>query len=367
MDGGYMKSLVNIFFCLIVALISTPVTFAAESEQVVEEKPTTDLKSGDVIILEGITIEPNNVNATAKPAEAPVEDKEVPVETKTKEATEVKESQPSTKLEVNYDKNAAEVNKRVNEEIREKEKAKEEDKAPQTPAQKPINNQAPEQKPKDQVSPEVKKLVDEIDKFLKEVPAEKPAPSTSTTTTTTTPNTRPQASNNQEIKKTVDLVTEVVSSNKISKAESEKIATATQLIIQEYNKRIEAAPTEEKKQELRNEAVEKINQSIKETSTEAYAYITENKDKLTIDDQKNEEIDIEAAVENDEIDETTDRNKDYTSETKEIHIEKSPKLNQELDAGPTRSMTIVIIVILVLVIALSVLLALRHYEKQARK
>lgn len=366
-----MKSLRNLFLYLIVALYFIPTAHAEEAVDAPSEKPTTELKNdGEIIILEGTTVEvktPNAANSAKRPEIQVEKPQEVKNEKEESNKTETRineskeetssEKQKDNKLDVTYDQKTAEINKKANEEIRQREKERQAEKN-QPPAEtKPSETTVPNPKIEKELSPDVKKLVNEIDKFLKDVPEEKPSTTKSTTYT--------KSEEAKNVRKAVDMVSEVITSDKISKADSEKIATVTKEIVEEYNKKIEAASSEAQKENLRKEAVEKINQSIKNTSKEAYDIINKESEDLTIDDQKNEPVMVELDVENKEKISPSDDDKD--NKTQQKSLSKSSRLNQESTSfKPNVLITFILVSVLVIGILAAIGLAIKQRNNKRK-
>ena len=324
---------------LLMALCFSPKSFANQAE----EATSTELKTGDNIILTESDQETDDVIKKINESTDGIKDKLVKEDNSPSENTEKNQenSQYETKNKESSlkDQNLSENNKTSNQqnsnsglEISDK---------PNISGQ-----QASSKKNTDE-------LIVEIKKFLKD--------------TQKNDKSGKNSNKNDDIKKKVEKVSDVVVSNKISKEESEKIAKATKDIVKEYNKKIESTESEKRRQELAQEAIDKINKSVKMASKEAYDYINKEDDELTIFDQKNETLvlEIEAPGKGDSKEDSSTElqsldDKDNIK-SKSSSLSRSPKLSTKKERKIS-SVPIILGIVLVIGISISLSLALKVRE-----
>ena len=243
------KNKALMFLCLLVTLFSIRPSFASTDNQNQPASQQTDIKSGDEITI-----------TEEEPPEMPQ------VQIEEKKVQKADGIRPETnKPSPTIDPRAAEVNERVNKKYREEQKAKENqqiqtktESKPQTSIQRQSNTPAPTKIDKEKKE-EVEALIKELNQNTKAIQAG-----------LDNSNSNKGSKQSDDYKKAVELVGEVMLSDKITKAESEKIANSTKKIVADYNKKIEKAATSEEKEALMKEASQRINDNLKSASKEAY-------------------------------------------------------------------------------------------------
>ena len=337
------KNKALMFLCLLVTLFSIRPSFANADDQNQPSNQQTDIKSGDEITI------------TEEPLEMPqvqIEEKKVHKADGIKLETNKTENKSSPTI----DPRASEVNERVNKKYREEQKAKENQQTqtktesrPQTKVQTQSNTHTP-RKIDQETKDEVEALIKELDQNTRAIQAG-----------LDNSNSHKSSKQSNDYKKAVELVGEVMLSDKITKAESEKIANSTKKIVADYNKKIEKAATSEEKEALMKEASQRINDNLKSASEEAYE--SAKKNEVSIYDQKNETLVLE--IEPSEREESKKEKKNIKV-TKTTSLEKSPKLASEDKEKPFFKVAIGVFVVLIISLAISISLVLKN-RKNLRK
>lgn len=349
------KNKALMFLCLLVALFSIRPSFASTDDQNQPTSPQTDIKSGDEItITEEEPIEnqhelPPVKAEVIKPQKAagrrPVQKEQE------KENLTTKNNTPSS---LTVDPRATEVNERVNKKYREEQKAKESQKKEIKPANKTktVNkNPSPTKVDVERKS--------EIDALLKELNEQSEAIKSNLKPSSS--DTKKPSKGTENYKNAVELVGEVMLSDKITKAESKQLAKTTKEIVEQYNKKIENAATTEEKEALVREASQKINENLKNTSKEAYDTAI-NKD-VSIYDQKNETLVLE--IEPNDKEDSKEGNKNYKV-TKSTSLEKPPKLANDDNEAPFFKMALGVFVVLIISLAIAITLVLKNRKNMTK-
>ena len=337
-----MKSISKLtLIFLSMALCFSPKSYANEAEEVNSNKTGSDLKTGENIIL---TEPDSEVDEIIKDLNESTDKIQGKVETE--DTNEIKDN--TEKREEKNTTNSVTTSKPLKTpNTKENSKESKESSSSSTldisPAPNKISKQTSSNK-------DVDELMAEIKTFLKNNKEREQ-----------NRNSANSSKKDDDIKRKVEKVSDVVVSNKISKEESEKIAKSTKDIVKEYNKKIEATNSEARKQELAQEAIDKINQNVKSTSKEAYDYINKKDDEVTLFDQKNEtlvlEIDAPGSRENDKN--SNDGIKDLDEKdlirSESSSLSRSPKLSNKKDS---KKSTLPILLGIILVIGISVALSL---------
>ena len=334
------KNKALMFLCLLVTLFSIRPSFANADNQNQPASQQTDIKSGDEITI-----------TEEEPPEMPQ------VQIEEKKVQKADGIRPETnKPSPTIDPRAAEVNERVNKKYREEQKAKENqqiqtktESKPQTSIQRQSNTPAPTKIDKEKKE-EVEALIKELNQNTKAIQAG-----------LDNSNSNKGSKQSDDYKKAVELVGEVMLSDKITKAESEKIANSTKKIVADYNKKIEKAATSEEKEALMKEASQRINDNLKSASKEAYE--SAKKNEVSIYDQKNETLVLE--IEPSDREESKKEKKNIKV-TKTTSLEKSPKLASEDKEKPFFKIAIGVFVVLIISLAISISLVLKN-RKNIRK
>lgn len=347
-----MKSISKLsLIFLSVALCFSPKSYANEAEEVNGKTTSSDLKMGENIILTEPDTEADNIIKDLNESTEGIKDK---VETQEKPSSESKDN-PEKKEGKNTTSSVTTSKPLKNLNTTENSKESKENSASSTldisPAPDNISKQTSSNK-------DVDELMAEIKTFLKENKEREQ-------------NRKADSSKkDDDIKRKVEKVSDVVVSKKISKEESEKIAKTTKDIVKEYNKKIEAAQSEARKQELAQEAIDKINKNVKMASKEAYDYINKKDDEVTLFDQKNEtlvlEIDAPGSEENDKNsnDEVNDLDEKDLIRSESSSLSRSPKLSNKKES---KRSTLPIILGIILVIGISVALSLALKVRENKK
>lgn len=347
-----MKSISKLsLIFLSMALCFSPKSYANEAEGVNGKTTSSDLKTGENIILTEPDTDVDNVIKDLNESTEEIKDK---VETQEKPSSESKDN-PEKKEGKNTTSSVTTSKPLKNPNTTENSKESKENSASSTldisPAPNNISKQTSSNKDVDQLMAEIKTFL----KKNKEREQNRKADS---------------YKKDDDITKTVEKVSDVVVSKKISKEESEKIAKTTKDIVKEYNKKIEAAQSEARKQELAQEAIDKINKNVKMASKEAYDYINKEDDEVTLFDQKNEtlvlEIDAPGSEENDKNsnDEAKDLDEKDLIKSESSSLSRSPKLSNKKDS---KKSTLPIILGIILVIGISVALSLALKVRENKK
>ncbi len=349
------KNKALMFLCLLVALFSIRPSFASTDDQNQPTSPQTDIKNGDEItITEEEPIEnqhelPPVKAEVIKPQKAagrrPVQKEQE------KENVTTKNNTPSS---LTVDPRATEVNERVNKKYREEQKAKESQKKEIKPANKTktVNkNPSPTKVDVERKS--------EIDALLKELNEQTEAIKSNLKPSSS--DTKKPSKGAESYKNAVELVGEVMLSDKITKAESKQLAKTTKEIVEHYNKKIENAATNEEKEALVREASQKINENLKNTSKEAYDTAI-NKD-VSIYDQKNETLVLE--IEPNDKEDSKEGNKNYKV-TKSTSLEKPPKLANDNNEAPFFKMALGVFVVLIISLAIAITLVLKNRKNMPK-
>ena len=348
-----MKSISKLtLIFLSMALCFSPKSYANEAEGVNSNKTGSDLKTGENIILTEPDSEVENIIKDLNESTDKIQDK---VETEEKPSSDSKDN--TEKREEKNTTNGVTTSKPLKSpKIKENSKESKETSSSSTldisPAPNKISKQTSSNK-------DVDELMAEIKTFLKNNKEREQKRSSADS-----------SNKDDDIKRKVEKVSDVVVSNKISKEESEKIAKSTKDIVKEYNKKIEATNSEARKQELAQEAIDKINQNVKSTSKEAYDYINKKDDEVTLFDQKNEtlvlEIDAPGSRENDKNsnDEIKDIDEKDLIRGELSSLSRSPKLSNKKDS---KKSTLPIILGIILVIGISVALSLALKVRENKK
>lgn len=334
------KNKALMFLCLLVTLFSIRPSFASTDNQNQPASQQTDIKSGDEITI-----------TEEEPPEMPQ------VQIEEKKVQKADGIRPETnKPSPTIDPRAAEVNERVNKKYREEQKAKENqqiqtktESKPQTSIQRQSNTPGPTKIDKEKKE-EVEALIKELNQNTKAIQAG-----------LDNSNSNKGSKQSDDYKKAVELVGEVMLSDKITKAESEKIANSTKKIVADYNKKIEKAATSEEKEALMKEASQRINDNLKSASKEAYE--SAKKNEVSIYDQKNETLVLE--IEPSDREESKKEKKNIKV-TKTTSLEKSPKLASEDKEKPFFKIAIGVFVVLIISLAISISLVLKN-RKNIRK
>ena len=346
-----MKSISKLtLIYLSVALCFSPKSYANEAEEVNSNSTGSDLKTGENIILTEPDIEVDAIIKDLNESTDKIQDKVETEDTnESKNNTEKREEKNTT--------NSVTTSKPLKSpKIKESSKESKENSSSSTLDISPASNSISKQTSSNK---DVDELMAEIKTFLKNNKEREQ-----------NRNSANSSKKDDDIKRKVEKVSDVVVSNKISKEESEKIAKSTKDIVKEYNKKIEATNSEARKQELAQEAIDKINQNVKSTSKEAYDYINKKDDEVTLFDQKNEtlvlEIDAPGSSENDKNsnDEVKDLDEKDLTRGESSSLSRSPKLSNKKDS---KKSTLPIILGIVLVIGISVALSLALKVRENKK
>lgn len=347
-----MKSISKLsLIFLSMALCFSPKSYANEAEEVNGKTTSSDLKTGENIIL---TEPDTDVDNVIKDLNESTEGNQDKVEAGEKTSGESKDA-PGKKEDKSSTSSVTTSKPLKNPSSTENPKESKENSASSTldisPAPNNISKQTSSNKDVDQLMAEIKTFL----KKNKEREQNRKADS---------------YKKDDDITKTVEKVSDVVVSKKISKEESEKIAKTTKDIVKEYNKKIEAAQSEARKQELAQEAIDKINKNVKMASKEAYDYINKKDDEVTLFDQKNEtlvlEIDAPGSEENDKNsnDEVNDLDEKDLIRSESSSLSRSPKLSNKKES---KRSTLPIILGIILVIGISVALSLALKVRENKK
>lgn len=347
-----MKSISKLsLIFLSMALCFSPKSYANEAEEVNGKTASSDLKTGENIIL---TEPDTDVDKVIKDLNESTEEIKDRVETQEKPSSESKDN-PEKKEGKNTTNSVTTSKPLKNPNTTENSKESKENSSSSTldisPAPNNISKQTSSSKDVDELMAEIKTFL----KKNKEREQNRKADS---------------YKKDDDITKTVEKVSDVVVSKKISKEESEKIAKTTKDIVKEYNKKIEAAKSDARKQELAQEAIDKINKNVKMASKEAYDYINKEDDEVTLFDQKNEtlvlEIDAPGSDEDDKNsnDEAKDLDEKDLIKSESSSLSRSPKLSNKKDS---KKSTLPIILGIILVIGISVALSLALKVRENKK
>lgn len=346
-----MKSISKLsLIFLSMALCFSPKSYANEAEEINGKTTSSDLKTGENIIL---TEPDTDVDKVIKDLNESTEEIKDRVETQEKPSSESKDN-PEKKEGKNTTNSVTTSKPLKNPNTTENSKESKENSSSSTldisPAPNNISKQTSSSKDVDELMAEIKTFL----KKNKEREQNRKADS---------------YKKDDDITKTVEKVSDVVVSKKISKEESEKIAKTTKYIVKEYNKKIEAAKSDARKQELAQEAIDKINKNVKMASKEAYDYINKEDDEVTLFDQKNEtlvlEIDAPGSDEDDNNsnDEAKDLDEKDLIKSESSSLSRSPKLSNKKDSKKS-SLPIILGIILVIGISVALSLALKVRENK---
>lgn len=349
-----MKSISKLtLMFLSMALCFSPKSYANEAEEVNSNSTGSDLKTGENIILTEPDSEVDKIIKDLNESTEGIKDK---VEKEEKPSSESKDN-PEKKEDKNTTSSVTTSKPLKNPNTTENSKESKENSASSTldisPAPDNISKQTSSNR-------DVDELMTEIKAFLKKNKEREQNRKNSSAVS---------SKKNDDITRTVEKVSDVVVSNKISKEESEKIAKSTKDIVKEYNKKIEATNSEARKQELAQEAIDKINQNVKSTSKEAYDYINKKDDEVTLFDQKNEtlvlEIDAPGSGESDKNsnDEIKDLDEKDLIRSESSSLSRSPKLSNKKDSKKS-ALPIILGIILVIGISVALSLALKVRENK---
>lgn len=347
-----MKSISKLsLIFLSMALCFSPKSYANQAEEVNGKTTSSDLKTGENIIL---TEPDTDVDNVIKDLNESTEGNQDKVEAGEKTSGESKDD-PGKKEGKNTTNSVTTSKPLKNPNTTENSKESKENSASSTldisPAPNNVSKQTSSSKDVDELMAEIKTFL----KKNKEREQNRKADS---------------YKKDDDIKRKVEKVSDVVVSKKISKEESEKIAKTTKDIVKEYNKKIEAAQSEARKQELAQEAIDKINKNVKMASKEAYDYINKEDDEVTLFDQKNEtlvlEIDAPGSDEDDKNsnDEAKDLDEKDLIRSESSSLSRSPKLSNKKDS---KKSTLPIILGIILVIGISVALSLALKVRENKK
>lgn len=349
-----MKSISKLsLIFLSMALCFSPKSYANEAEEVNSNKTGSDLKTGENIILTEPDTDVDNVVKDLNESTEGIKDK---AETQEKPSSESKDN-PEKKEGKNTTNSVTTSKPLKNPNTTENSKESKENSTSSTLDISPNPNNISKQTSSNK---DVDQLMAEIKTFLKKNKEREQSRK----------NSADSSKKNDDITKTVEKVSDVVVSKKISKEESEKIAKTTKDIVKEYNKKIEAAKSDARKQELAQEAIDKINKNVKIASKEAYDYINKEDDEVTLFDQKNEtlvlEIDAPGSDEDDKNsnDEAKDLDEKDLIRSESSSLSRSPKLSNKKDS---KKSTLPIILGIILVIGISVALSLALKVRENKK
>lgn len=346
-----MKSISKLsLIFLSMALCFSPKSYANQAEEVNGKTTSSDLKTGENIIL---TEPDTDVDSVIKDLNESTEGNQDKVEAGEKTSGESKDD-PGKKEDKSSTTSVTTSKPLKNPNTTENSKESKENSSSSTldisPALNNISKQTSSSKDVDELMAEIKTFL----KKNKEREQNRKADS---------------YKKDDDITKTVEKVSDVVVSKKISKEESEKIAKTTKYIVKEYNKKIEAAKSDARKQELAQEAIDKINKNVKMASKEAYDYINKEDDEVTLFDQKNEtlvlEIDAPGSDEDDNNsnDEAKDLDEKDLIKSESSSLSRSPKLSNKKDSKKS-SLPIILGIILVIGISVALSLALKVRENK---
>ncbi|WP_296141702.1 hypothetical protein [uncultured Anaerococcus sp.] len=343
------KNKALMFLCLLVALFSIRPSFASTDDQNQPTSPQTDIKSGDEItITEEEPIENQHELPPVK-AEVIKPQKAAGRRPVQKENVTTKNN---TSPSLTVDPRATEVNERVNKKYREEQKAKESQKTETKKEIKPANKAKTVNKKPSPTKADVERK-SEIDALLKELNERTEAIKSNLKPSSS--DTKKPSKGAENYKNAVELVGEVMLSDKITKAKSKQLAKTTKEIVEQYNKKIENAATTEEKEALVREASQKINENLKNTSKEAYDTAI-NKD-VSIYDQKNETLVLE--IEPNDKEDSKEGNKNYKV-TKSTSLEKPPKLANDDNEAPFFKMALGVFVVLIISLAIAITVVLKN-------
>ena len=347
-----MKSISKLsLIFLSMALCFSPKSYANEAEEINGKTTSLDLKTGENIILTEPDTDVDNVIKDLNESTEEIKDK---VETQEKPSSESKDN-PEKKEGKNTTNSVTTSKPLKNPNTTENSKESKENSASSTLDISPAPNNISKQTSS---SKDVDELMAEIKTFLKNNKEREQ-----------NRNSANSSKKDDDIKRKVEKVSDVVVSNKISKEESEKIAKSTKDIVKEYNKKIEATNSEARKQELAQEAIDKINKNVKMASKEAYDYINKKDDEVTLFDQKNEtlvlEIDAPGFGENDKNsnDDVNDLDEKDLIRSESSSLSRSPKLSNKKESKRS-SLPIILGIILVIGISVALSLALKVRENK---
>lgn len=349
-----MKSISKLsLIFLSMALCFSPKSYANQAEEVNGKTTSSDLKTGENIIL---TEPDTDVDNVIKDLNESTEGNQDKVEAGEKTSGESKDD-PGKKVDKSSTNSVTTSKPLKNPSSTENSKESKENSTSSTLDISPNPNNISKQTSSNK---DVDQLMAEIKTFLKKNKEREQSRK----------NSADSSKKNDDITKTVEKVSDVVVSKKISKEESEKIAKTTKDIVKEYNKKIEAAKSDARKQELAQEAIDKINKNVKMASKEAYDYINKEDDEVTLFDQKNEtlvlEIDAPGSDEDDKNsnDEAKDLDEKDLIRSESSSLSRSPKLSNKKDS---KKSTLPIILGIILVIGISVALSLALKVRENKK
>ena len=166
-------------------------------------------------------------------------------------------------------------------------------------------------------------------------------------------NTSQASSDTDAYRKAVDLANDAILSKKLSRKDARKIEESTRSIVEEYNKKIEEATSQQQKNKLARQASDKINKTVESTSKEVYESTKEGLEP-SIYDQKDDVLVLEVDAPEDE---------DTEEERKITSLSKAAKLKSEKENTSYSYVTIVIVIILVISISLALAHTLKKREK----
>lgn len=356
-----MKLYRRLFLYLLVALSINSTSFAEAGEVIPDQvKIDTDLKTGEIIFIEDVKKPAKNagsMKADEGPVEKPAENKEENTEEPNPSRESVEKIDEPVKPAENQSGSQAGSIPGEYKAPEKKAESTSEEKKPAEEATKPVENKKntvhtgkTTENSTSKKSEEVKKMVSEIDRFIDQV------------------NTSSSKTKSKDMKKNAELISDVINSDMLSKDQSEKIANATKDITETYKKKINQAQSQSEKEKLANEAMNKINKTVKDISKDAYSYINDNKDNISLDDQKNETLTLEIEA---DIDEDDDKDKKEAGPRlpeikRKSQSEPAKSPQNPPKTKPSSQINLILIGIIILGIGLSLVFALKNQKKKLK-